>query len=56
MFRKDGDFEAFERVMVLAHQRQPIRVLSCCVLSVQPLALCCLAGARRSIDRLFSGG
>ena len=28
MFRKDADFEAFERVMVEAHQRQPIRVLS----------------------------
>ena len=33
MFRKDADFEAFERVMVEAHQRQPIRVLSYCVMS-----------------------
>ena len=33
MFREDADFEAFERVMVEAHQRQPIRVLSYCVLS-----------------------
>ena len=33
MFRKDADFEAFERVMVEAHQRQPIRILSYCVLS-----------------------
>jgi hypothetical protein len=29
MFRKQSDFEAFERVMVEAHQRQPIRILSC---------------------------
>ena len=28
MFRKQSDFEAFERVMVEAHQRQPIRILS----------------------------
>jgi putative transposase len=33
MFREDADFEAFERVMVEAHQRQPIRILSYCVLS-----------------------
>jgi putative transposase len=33
MFRKDADFEAFERVMVEAHRRQPIRVLSYCVMS-----------------------
>jgi putative transposase len=33
MFRKDADFEAFERVMVEVHQRQPIRVLSYCVMS-----------------------
>ena len=33
MFRKESDFEAFERVMVEAHQRQPIRILSYCVLS-----------------------
>jgi putative transposase len=33
MFRKDPDLEAFERVMVEAHQRQPIRILSHCVLS-----------------------
>jgi hypothetical protein len=29
MFRKPSDFEAFERVMVEAHQRPPIRILSC---------------------------
>jgi hypothetical protein len=29
MSRKQSDFEAFERVMVEAHQRQPIRILSC---------------------------
>ena len=33
MFRKEADFEAFERVMVEAHERQPIRILSYCVLS-----------------------
>jgi putative transposase len=33
MFRKEADFSAFERVMVEAHQRQPIRILSYCVLS-----------------------
>src|ERR1700733_5863689 len=33
MFRKESDFEAFERVMVDAHLRQPIRILSYCVLS-----------------------
>jgi len=32
MFRKESDFEAFERVMVEAHLRQPIRILSYCVL------------------------
>ncbi len=30
MFRKESDFEAFERVMVKAHLRQPIRILSYC--------------------------
>jgi hypothetical protein len=33
MSRKQSDFEAFERVMVETHQRQPIRILSDCVLS-----------------------
>jgi putative transposase len=33
MFRKEADFEAFERVMVEAHTRQPIRILSYCLLS-----------------------
>jgi putative transposase len=33
MFRKDADYEAFERIMVEAHQRHPIRILSYCVLS-----------------------
>ena len=33
MFRKEPDFEAFERVTVEVHQRQPIRILSYCVLS-----------------------
>ncbi len=33
MFRKEDDFKAFQRVMVEAHERQPIRILSYCVLS-----------------------
>ena len=33
MFRKESDYEAFERVMVEAQERQPIRILSYCVLS-----------------------
>ena len=33
MFRKEADFEAFERVIVETHERQPIRILSYCVLS-----------------------
>jgi putative transposase len=33
MFRKDADYAAFERVMVEAHERHPIRILSYCILS-----------------------
>jgi hypothetical protein len=33
MFREEADFVAFERDMVEAHARHPIRVLSCCLLS-----------------------
>jgi putative transposase len=33
LFRKEDDFEAFPRVMVEEHQRQPRRILSYCVLS-----------------------
>jgi putative transposase len=33
MFRKTADFESFERVMVEAHRREPVRILSYCVLS-----------------------
>jgi putative transposase len=32
MFRKAADFEAFERVIVEAHQREPIRILAYCIL------------------------
>ncbi len=35
LFGKDADFEAFQRVMIEAHQRHPIRILSHCVLSPQ---------------------
>jgi putative transposase len=34
MFRKAADFEAFERVMVEAHQREPIRILAYGILSI----------------------
>jgi putative transposase len=33
LFGREADFEAFQRVMIEAHQRHPIRVLSYCVLS-----------------------
>jgi hypothetical protein len=33
MFRKEADFAAFGRVMVEAHDRQPIRILSYCAMS-----------------------
>ena len=33
LFGKDTDFEAFQRVMIEAHRRHPIRILSYCVLS-----------------------
>jgi putative transposase len=32
LFAKDADFEAFQRVMVEAHARHPIRILTYCVL------------------------
>ena len=33
LFGKEADFEAFERVLIEAHKRHPIRILSYCVLS-----------------------
>ena len=33
LFAKDADFEAFQAVMIEAHRRHPIRILSYCVLS-----------------------
>ncbi len=33
LFRGDDDFEAFQRVMVEAHRRHPLRILAYCVLS-----------------------
>jgi putative transposase len=33
LFRKDADFEAFQRAMIEAHERHPIRILSYCVMS-----------------------
>jgi putative transposase len=32
LFRKKSDFEAFERIIALAHARVPIRILSLCVM------------------------
>ena len=29
LFRKDAEFEAFQQVMIEAHERHPIRILSC---------------------------
>jgi hypothetical protein len=47
MFRMESDFEAFERVMVEAHLRQPIRILSCCdqvrAKGIDPSAALCIA-------------
>jgi putative transposase len=33
LFGKEVDYEAFERILIEAHQRHPIRILSYCVLS-----------------------
>jgi putative transposase len=33
LFRKEADFLAFERVLLLAHRRTPIRILDWCVMS-----------------------
>ena len=33
MFRRDADFEAFERIMQEAHELHPIRILSYCLMS-----------------------
>ncbi len=33
LFGKNADFEAFQRVLIEAHQRHPIRILSYCVMS-----------------------
>jgi len=44
MFRKESDFEAFERVMLEAHLRQPIRILSIAVCRAESL----ISGAGRS--------
>jgi putative transposase len=32
LFRRDGDFEAFERLLVEAHRRVPLRLLSYCIM------------------------
>jgi putative transposase len=33
MFRRDADYDAFQRIMLDAYQRHPIRILSYCVLA-----------------------
>jgi putative transposase len=33
MFRKPADFEAFQRVLVEAYEREPVRILAYCILS-----------------------
>jgi REP element-mobilizing transposase RayT len=33
MLRSERDFEAFQRVMIQAHQRFPVRICSYCILS-----------------------
>ena len=35
MLRRDFDFATFERVMIEAHERMPLRILSWCVMSNQ---------------------
>ena len=32
LFRKEGDYEAFERIMVEAHERHPLRILAWCLM------------------------
>ena len=33
MFRNDGDFDAFDRLLIEAHQRTPMRILAYCIMS-----------------------
>src|SRR5688500_11010457 len=33
LFKNDGDFLAFQRVLIEAHQRTPIRILDWCIMS-----------------------
>jgi putative transposase len=32
LFRKDADYEAFERIMIEAHERHPLRILAWCLM------------------------
>ncbi len=32
LFRKEADFEAFERIMIEAHQHHPLRILAWCLM------------------------
>jgi hypothetical protein len=45
-FRRDADFEAFSQVMIEAHLRPPIRILSYCAFMAQPS---CVAQGRVKI-------
>ena len=52
LFGNNADFEAFERIMIEAHQRHPIPILAYALLP-NPLALRRLAPERRPIDRFL---
>jgi hypothetical protein len=32
LFRKEADYEAFERIMVEAHERHPLRIAAWCLI------------------------
>ncbi len=32
LFRKEADYEAFERIMIEAHERHPTRILAWCIM------------------------
>ena len=56
MFRKAADFEAFERVMIEAHHREPIRILAYCILSNHWHFVVCVGNNRRGYHFGSYGG
>ncbi len=56
LFGKNADFEAFQRVMIEAHQRHPIRILSYCVMGSDrpPPAKSAAGGVHRTDTKLYS--